>query len=122
MATEPLVPTSWFEAMQLRFGSTPSALTEIIIFVPLGILIGFLSRILGRYLIVGIIAALVILWFGDRFNLLTLHMEEIKIFFGVEEASSIPDLWEAMVTWAEGHVPGCLSLAIGFVMGWQLGK
>jgi len=122
METKPSVPTSWFETVQMRFGSTPPVLSEIIIFVPLGILTGFLSRILGRYLIVGIVCALIVLWFGDRYNLLTLHMEEIKIFFGVESVQSIPELWESLVTWAENHLAGCLALIVGFMMGWQLGK
>jgi len=115
-------PASWFEALQQKFGAIPPVVGEIIIFAPLGILLGFLSKILGRYLVVGVVLAFVLLWAADQFHLVTLHMSEIKAFFGVHGIASIGDWWRALLSWAQAHIVGCLALVAGFITGWRLGN
>jgi uncharacterized membrane protein (Fun14 family) len=112
---------TWYTELQTRLASYPAPLPDIILFAPLGFLAGFLLKSFGRYFIFALLLAIGILWCAQYFNLATIHQREIELFLGLPPFTSPSDFVTWLVAWAQNHIAACISLIIGFLLGWKLG-
>lgn len=115
------VALNWYNTLQAKLSGYPAYMADIIIFAPLGFIIGFLLESLGRYLLVGLLMGIGLVWLADYFHLITLHQAEIQSFFGFPVFYSFQDFSKEISTWAHEHVAGCIAFGIGFLLGWKLG-
>lgn len=119
MAKQTMV--NWYNALQAKLEGYPAYMADSIIFAPLGFLIGFLLKSLGRYLLVGLVIGVGLIWLADYFHLITLHQAEIQTFFGFPAFYSFNDFSKEASAWAQQHVAACVAFFIGFLVGWKLG-
>ena len=131
METQTTVPVpsaqpshSWLESIKAHvmgfFEKLPPYIVDILIFLPVGILIGFCSKAFGRYFLIALVIALAFFWLGDYFHIITFHKAQLQALFG-GHIRSLADLWTVMMTWGREHIAGVVAGIIGFMVGWKLG-
>lgn len=118
--------SSWSSQMHAKvgtfFGELPVYAADILIFGPIGIFIGFLAKTLGRYLLIGLLLAILFFWIGDCLHVVTFHREHLQTFFGGHQINSIHDVGLLFMIVMRGHLAAVFAAIIGFLLGWKLGS
>jgi uncharacterized membrane protein (Fun14 family) len=111
----------WYEVLKSKLAGYPVFLPDIIIGFPIGLVVGFLLKTLGRYLFIGILLTAGLLWLADYFNLITIHQGEVEAMLGMQPFHSFNEFFSFISQVAKEHVAGVVSLIVGFLLGWRLG-
>lgn len=118
--------SSWLKQAQTAvgtfFGQLPVYAADILIFGPLGIFLGFLFKTLGRYLLIGLFSAAVIVWFADYMQIITVHQAQVQAFFGGHQLNSLHDVGTLAMAVMREHIAAVFAALIGFILGWKLGS
>lgn len=104
------------------FAGLPTYISDILIFGPLGMLFGFLAKIMGRYFIFAVLVALIAAWVAMHYGVITFDPEKLKAVLGMSPTITFSDVMSMIFAWMKEHSIGCLSMIIGFIIGWKLGK
>lgn len=104
------------------FEGFPQYLIDILVFAPIGLILGFLFRTFGRFLLISILVVGAIFILGQYFNLITVHQNQLHSFVGLNPTYSIRDLFAFLINWSQEHVTACITLIISFTIGWKLGS
>lgn len=112
---------NWYNSLAAKFEGYPPYVADIVIFGPLGFGLGFLLKSLGRYLLIGLLVSVGILWLAESFGVISIHQEQLHAFIGVPTFSSLSEFNVFLKTWAQEHVPAVVAFFFGFLFGWKLG-
>jgi len=122
MPMEGTMQQSWFEMAHNFFKDKglPDWASEIAIFGFGCLLLGFLCRSFGRYLVI-LLLAVVALAVGLHYaQVITLPVAHLQAFFGVS-GLSLQEVPAVFFAWAREHLISCVSAVVGFFIGWKLG-
>ena len=118
--------STWFAHAQTKvgsfFGELPTYAADILIFGPLGIFVGFLSKTLGRYFFIGLVLAIGILWLGHYLHIVSFNHAQIQAFLGGHPVASLHDVGALAVAFMSEHIAAVFAAFIGFILGWKLGS
>ncbi len=104
------------------FSSLPTYVSDILIFGPLGMLFGFLAKIMGRYFVFAVLVAIIAGWVAVHYGVITFDEEKLKALLGLSPTITFSDVIAMLFMWMKEHVAACIAMIIGFIIGWKLGK
>jgi uncharacterized membrane protein (Fun14 family) len=104
------------------FSGLPTYASDILIFGPLGMLFGFLAKIMGRYFVFAVLVAIIAAWVAMYYGVITFDVEKLKALLGMSPTITFSDVMGMLFAWMKEHVVGCISMIIGFIIGWKIGK
>lgn len=129
----PGTEVSWFDrvketlnpsALWEKIKASKGTLLDIALYFGAGFLLGFLMRKYGRYLVF-MILFLVGLVLLQQFNIVSfdIHWDKIRETLGIQplQVSKDSNIMAVLWEWAKVHYIIVLSLAIGFLLGLQVG-
>ncbi len=111
----------WYNSLVTKFEGYPPYVADIVIFGPLGFGLGFLLKSLGRYLLIGLLVSVGILWFAESLHIISIHQEQLHAFVGMPAFNSLTELNVFLKAWTQEHVPAVVAFFIGFLLGWKVG-
>lgn len=100
----------------------PTYASDILIFAPVGIFVGFLSKTMGRYFVVGLILAIGIFWLADYFHVITFHHTQLQALIGGGQFNSLHDAGTFAMSIMREHIAAVFAALIGFIVGWKIGS
>jgi uncharacterized membrane protein (Fun14 family) len=118
---QPNTFTYWHDSLRAKLAGYPTYAVDIILYAPLGFIVGFLVKSLGRYVIIALLVTVGLLWLADYLHIITIHEAHLKSFLGQTSPESIGAAGTSFATWAEEHIVGCIAAIVGFLIGWRLG-
>ncbi len=118
---ETISVNSWYEAFKTKLAGYPAFLPDIIIGLPAGLILGFLLKSLGRFLVIGLLVTAAVLWIADYFNVITIHQGEIESLLGMQPFHSVSEFGSFASQFIKNHVAASISFFVGFLLGWRLG-
>lgn len=87
-----------------------------------GLVLGFLARLLGKYAFITF-CSLVILLFGLHYwGVITFQTLPLTKLFGLDEFPTFSQMSEMLWTWLSTHFVAWIALILGFMVGWKFGK
>ncbi len=108
--------------IQTYFQEYPLWVAEAATGAFIGICVGFLARIFGRYLVFSALAFALISALLQNAGLVTFHFDGLAGLIGVEEIPSAATFFGSSVAWAKEHVAAVAFSALAFIVGWRLGS
>ena len=111
----------WIEAFRIKvsgaFEGFPLYIIDILIYAPIGLLLGFLFRLFGRYFTIAIVVTVGFFWLGQYWQLITVNQEQVNSFLGMSPNYSLSDFG----IWVQENVFATIILVVSFIFGWKLG-
>lgn len=104
------------------FSGLPTYASDILMFGPLGMLFGFLAKVMGRYFVFALLVALIAAWVAIHYGVITFDEEKLKALLGMSPSITFSDVMNMLFAWMKEHVAGCVAMIVGFIIGWKLGK
>ncbi len=104
------------------FKDYPDWVTEGVVALFLGLVVGFLFRTLGKYAVLVFTTLLVAGFVMHYAGLATFQSAPLIKFFGI---SRIPTMGEAATSffgWTRLHLVASVGGVLGFILGWTLGR
>lgn len=112
-------PTSWFDVIQEQLKNYPIWLIELALYGFLALIVGFLSKNFGRYVLFALTGLIIAGWLFAYIDIITIHIDHIKELFGLTQAKTIDDAIHIYTNLARIHWAACTGMIIGFFIGWK---
>jgi hypothetical protein len=106
----------WFDALKERFSAYPAWAIEMTVFAIIGLFLGLLFKMFGRYFVAIVCAVVILFVVLSHFQVLHVDVEHLKELFGLSAVQSLSELVTLGVEWAKAHLIGCASAAIGYIL------
>ncbi len=110
-----------WERIRSAFAGYPEWIGEGLVGVFAGLVLGFLSRILGRMVLIILVTAVVVGVGLHYFNVVSFNTEPVLKFFGMAQWPSASEFITGMFTWCKVHIVACIAVILGFILGWKFG-
>ncbi|HAU30026.1 MAG: hypothetical protein UV79_C0005G0013 [candidate division TM6 bacterium GW2011_GWF2_43_17] len=107
--------------IQMYFQEYPFWVAEAVAGAFMGICIGFLARIFGRYLVFSALAFALAGALMQNAGLVTFHFESCASLIGLEELPSASWCFGSVMLFAKEHVAAFVFALLSFIVGWLLG-
>lgn len=104
----------------LKSKGLPPWAVEVSLFGGIFVVLGYLFKSFGRWLVFLILAGIAALAVIHYAQLMELPLEHWKTLAGIQgvEYTELPHIF---TSWAREHTIACISAVIGFIVGWKLG-
>lgn len=119
--SEGYMQQSWFEMIQNFFVGYPMWAVELGVFGVGGLLVGFLFKGIGRFLVLLAILGISIAVILHYTQVVVLPVAKIKTLLGLRDVFSIQEGFQVFAAWSREHLIALLSLIVGLLLGWKLG-
>lgn len=110
-----------WDQIKEAFKGYPDWVSEAVVGAFLGLVVGFLCRTVGRYVLVTTVVLGVTGFVFHYTGLATFHSEPLVKIFGVDSFPAIGDLFASAFAWMKDHLAACVTTILGFILGWRLG-
>ena len=119
--TSSIKPT-WIDTLKLEFAQLNlQMLGALALYGIIACVIGVLiKRYLGHF-IIALLASVIVLWFLQYIDAITLDLAKIKLAFGIDPNAQVQDVVRGWVIWMQEHPLHALVLALGLLLGLALG-
>lgn len=111
-----------WEKIRTAFAGYPDWVSEGVVAAFLGLVIGFLARILGRLVLMTLVTAVLIGFGLHYFGIISFHIQPLLKFLGLTQWPGFSELLSSFFTACKAHLMACVTLILGFILGWQLGR
>ncbi len=108
--------------IQMYFQEYPLWVAEAVAGAFVGMCVGFLARIFGRYLIFSALAFALAGALMQNAGLITFNFENAASLLGLEELPSASWCFSNVLFWAKEHVAAFVFAVLAFILGWRLGS
>ena len=113
--------TSFFESIVEKIHEAPSYMQDVVFFAPVGLLVGFLCKNFGRFVLITVLIVAAVICVSSYFNIIMIDIARMKAMFGLQEVASWADFQDYVLQWVYEHSIGCVVFVIACVIGWKLG-
>ncbi|HBL99006.1 TPA: hypothetical protein DDZ86_05185 [Candidatus Dependentiae bacterium] len=103
------------------FKDYPDWVTEGVVALFLGLVLGFLFRTLGKYAVIVVTTLFVAGFVFHYAGLATFQSAPLVKFFGISHIPSLGEAVSNIFEWAQAHLAACVAGILGFILGWKLG-
>lgn len=114
-------PISFIDSLVEKINTAPPSVREMLYCVPIGLLSGFLLKMFGRLIFLIACVVFIIMFVGNNFNIISLHIGPLLKTFGLESFSTISDVKNFVIQWLMQHPSGSFALFVSFLIGWKIG-
>ncbi|MCL5436283.1 MAG: FUN14 domain-containing protein [Candidatus Dependentiae bacterium] len=111
-----------WERVRSAFAGYPAWVSEGLVGLFAGLIVGFLCRILGRTALIIVIAGAVLGFGLHYFGIVTFNTEPVLKFFGMAQWPSLSQGITNLFEWCKEHLVATVALIFGFLLGWKLGS
>lgn len=101
--------------------SYPSWTVEAGVGILVGLIVGFLTRTLGRYFVIALVTLGVVGFVLHYMGVITIHTMPLMRAMGVNRIPPVGDLVGSVANWIQEHLVATVALIIGFIIGWKYG-
>ncbi len=113
---------SWYEMLRAQFPETvPAWALEVGVFGVGSFLLGFLFKCCGRLLTVALVVGIAVLLGLHYSNVMPLDVTYWKALLGLADVTAFQEVPAVFFAWGKEHVVACVSVVVGFMLGWKLG-
>jgi len=112
---------SWINTVRDYFSDYHEWLTDIVILGGAAVVTGVLLKNFGRYILGGLLVAVVTILALNYSGLISLTFSDILGKIGLGGVNSLQDFVVTLADWMKVHIVGTVSIIVGFVIGWKLG-
>ena len=110
-----------WDQVREAFRGYPDWVSEAVVGAFLGLVVGFLFRTVGRYVVVTAVVLGVTGFIFHYAGLATFHVEPLVRIFGIDSFPAVGDLFVSLFGWMKAHLAACVTTILGFILGWRLG-
>lgn len=114
--------SEFWEKIRSAFAGYPDWVGESLVAAFLGLVMGFLVRILGRLILMMLVTAVAIGFGLHYFGVISFHTQPLLRFLGLAQWPGFSELLASFFAACKAHIMACVTLIIGFILGWQLGR
>jgi uncharacterized membrane protein (Fun14 family) len=120
-----IVDTSrtWLDTFKQKWniGNGPTSFfIELVCYLIAGFAFGFLLKHMGRTLIWVVLGVGGTLWLLQIAGVVTINYTMLKDLLGITSDMSLSDMVTVATQWTQAHLPECITLLVGFFLGWGL--
>ncbi len=110
-----------FEQLKERFNLSFNTLVEIVAYLGIGFIGGFLIKKYGRYVVCVVLVTGVCIWGLVYLKIITVDWVEAKAVLGISQTQTVESLWNIYSIWIKEHILAAASIILGFVIGYRVG-
>ena len=115
------IPDVWWQQIKERLQDYPDWIVESGVAGLIGLVVGFMCRNFGRALFFFCVSALIALFVLEQSNLIAFRAMGLKALFN--NPDKVVLFWaNSLAAFVREHIFVSISLLIGFLLGWRLGK
>lgn len=103
------------------FAGYPEWVSELLVGVFSGLIIGFLCRLVGRTVLIILGASLLVGVGLHYFGVVTFNTRPVLEFLGLTEWPTVSALVASIFDWCKLHFVACVAIILGFIFGWKMG-
>jgi uncharacterized membrane protein (Fun14 family) len=107
-----------WETIREHFSEYPTWVPEVGLAAFLGLVLGFLVRVVGRYLLVALLVLGVTGVVLHYTSVVTFHTETVEALLGFSRVPTLQETGQFM--W--DHLAATLTAVVAFMLGWRLGR
>jgi uncharacterized membrane protein (Fun14 family) len=111
----------WLDAIKERFNSQEPWAIELVIFGLGGFVAGFLLKNFGKIALIVLAVALAAIVGLHYTHVYDMPFEKLQEFFGISQANTLQDIFNAKIAWCKDHPVALVSAVIGLLVGWKVG-
>lgn len=108
--------------IQVYFQEYPTWVPEAVAGAFVGVCVGFLARIFGRYLVFSMLAFALAGALMQNAGLVTFNFDGITALLGLDSIPSASTCFGTISFWAKEHFAAFGFSLLAFVVGWRLGR
>lgn len=109
--------SDWFAKLNLSW----SILLELCVAGLIGAVIGFITRKIGRQLILGLVFIAIIVLLLQYFNFVTIEWPMIQEAFGLDTGQTMQDTVRRYIILLQNKLPIVIAALVGFFIGYKIG-
>lgn len=103
------------------FSGYPEWVGEMLVGFFAGLVVGFLSRILGRTVLIILGTALLVGVGLHYFGVVSFNTKPLLDFLGMTAWPTPTACLSGMIEWCKVHIVACVAIILGFIFGWKFG-
>lgn len=103
------------------FAGYPEWVSEGLVGIFAGLVVGFLSRVLGRTVLIVLGTAFLVGVGLHYFGIVSFNTTPLLQFLGISQWPAPSVCLSSIFEWGKTHFVACIAIIIGFIFGWKLG-
>lgn len=111
----------WMQAIKSRLHDYPEWVVEAGVSGLVGLIIGFVARNFGRFLVLFIICAVITVFMLEQTNIIAVKAPGLRALLSDPDGTVVA-WFNGIITFARDRIFVTIALIVGFLFGWRLGQ